>query len=54
VADFAPDLRRILKSAGCDCVRRGKGDHDIWFSPLEQRNFVVDSKSCPGIQPTAS
>ena len=44
MGDFAPDLRRILREAGCYRVRRGKGDHDIWFSPLERRKFVVDSK----------
>jgi len=22
--------------------RQGKGDHEIWFSPVSQRNFVVD------------
>ena len=22
----------------------GKGDHDIWFSPITQISFVVDSK----------
>jgi predicted RNA binding protein YcfA (HicA-like mRNA interferase family) len=44
VGDFAPDLRRMLRDAGCYRVRRGKGDHDIWFSPLERRNFVIDSK----------
>lgn len=44
MGDFAPDLKRILREAGCCRVRRGKGDHDIWFSPLTERNFVVDSK----------
>jgi hypothetical protein len=44
VGDFAPDLRRILRDAGCYRVRHGKGDHDIWFSPLLRRNFVVDFK----------
>jgi hypothetical protein len=23
-------------------VRHGKGDHEIWFSPLNQRHFTVD------------
>ena len=44
MGDFAPDLRRILRAAGCHRVRRGKGDHDIWFSPVSSRNFVVDSR----------
>jgi len=23
--------------------RSGKGDHEIWYSPITQRKFVVDS-----------
>jgi len=44
MGDFAPDLRKLLRDAGCFRVRRGKGDHEIWFSPVTERNFVVDSK----------
>jgi hypothetical protein len=44
MGDFAPDLRKILREAGCYRVRRGKGDHDIWFSPVNSRNFVLNSK----------
>jgi len=24
-------------------VRHGKGDHEIWFSPISGRTFTVDS-----------
>ena len=41
-SDYAPDLKRTLKIAGCLFVRYGKGDHEIWFSPITQRAFVVD------------
>jgi predicted RNA binding protein YcfA (HicA-like mRNA interferase family) len=44
MGDFAPDLKRMLRAAGCYRVRRGKGDHDVWFSPVSGRNFVVDSR----------
>jgi hypothetical protein len=44
MGDFAPDLKRRLREAGCHRVRHGKGDHDIWFSPVTQRHFVVDGK----------
>jgi predicted RNA binding protein YcfA (HicA-like mRNA interferase family) len=44
MGDFAPDLRKLLRDAGCFRVRRGKGDHEIWFSAVTERNFVVDSK----------
>jgi hypothetical protein len=41
---FTPELKRLLLRAGCSFVRSGKGDHEIWFSPMMQVNFVVDSK----------
>jgi len=44
MADLAPKLRRILKDAGCALMRRGKGDHAIWYSPISDRNFPVDEK----------
>ena len=44
MGDFSPDLKKVLHAAGCYRIRRGKGDHDIWFSPVSNRNFVVDSK----------
>jgi hypothetical protein len=33
-----------LRLAGCYHLRNGKGDHAIWFSPINQRPFVVDNK----------
>jgi len=44
VSDFVPELKRILREAGCYFVRSGKGDHEIWFSPKSKRHFPVDSK----------
>ena len=41
---FTPELKRLLPGAGCSFVRHGKGDHELWFSPMMQVNFVVDSK----------
>jgi hypothetical protein len=40
---FTPELITILKAAGCTFIRHGKGDHDIWYSPVSDRRFVVDS-----------
>jgi hypothetical protein len=40
---LTPKLKKILTEAGCYFERPGKGDHDIWYSPLTQRRFVVDS-----------
>jgi hypothetical protein len=42
--DFYPPLRRLLVDSGCLMIRKGKGDHEIWSSPLSDRPFTVDSK----------
>jgi len=34
----------MLREAGCRFVRPGKGDHEIWYSPITRRHFVVDAK----------
>jgi len=41
---YTPELKKILKKAGCYFVRAGRGDHEIWYSPITQINFVVDSQ----------
>ena len=40
---FTPQLKQLLLNAGCYYQRHGKGDHEIWYSPLTNKNFVVDS-----------
>ena len=44
MAEYEKVVREILLENGCSFVRRGKGDHDIWFSPITGRSFPVDSK----------
>lgn len=44
MSDFAPDVKRALSDAGCYFERNGKGDHQIWYSPLSGKRFPVDSK----------
>ena len=44
MADFSKDVKEILKTNGCYFVRHDKGDHDIWYSPITNKNFVVDGK----------
>lgn len=44
MAEYEKKVREILKTNGCEFVRRGKGDHDIWYSPMNQRHITVDSK----------
>lgn len=40
---LAPELKKILSEAGCYFVRQGRGDHEIWFSPIVNRNVTVDN-----------
>ena len=44
MAEYEKKVRQELKMHGCHFVRRGKGDHDIWYSPLANRNVSVDGK----------
>lgn len=39
---YGRELKRILREHGCTFVRHGKGDHEIWFSPITKLNFAVD------------
>jgi len=41
---FTAQLKAILQRAGCQFERQGKGDHEIWFSPITTVRFPVDSK----------
>ena len=43
MAEYEKRVREILKANGCTFVRRGKGDHDIWYSPKSNRNVTVDT-----------
>ena len=44
MADYSPDVKRILRAHGCYFHRQGKGDHEIWCSPITNRYFPVDNK----------
>ena len=42
---YTPELIKLLRLAGCYHLRNSKGDdHAIWFSPINEHPFVVDSK----------
>jgi hypothetical protein len=43
-SSFTPELVRLLTASGCYFERPGKGDHDIWYSPITNLRFPVDSK----------
>jgi len=45
MAEYERKVREILKSNGCTFVRHGKGDHDIWFSPIVGKSFPVDGRA---------
>jgi hypothetical protein len=44
MAEFEKKIREKLKENGCSFHRRGKGDHDIWYSPLTNHYFPVDGR----------
>jgi len=44
MAEYEKKVRKVLSENGCHFVRHGRGDHDIWFSPINNRNFTVDGK----------
>jgi hypothetical protein len=41
MGDYGGPVRELLKQAGCWAHRRGRGDHEIWKSPLSPRPFTV-------------
>lgn len=44
MAEYEKKVRQLLREHGCHFVRRGKGDHDIWNSPITGKNFPVDGE----------
>lgn len=45
MAGFYKDLIAKLQEAGCTFYRHGKGDHEVWYSPISERYFTVDRGS---------
>ena len=35
------ELIQLLRDNGCEFVRHGKGDHQIWYSPITEKKFSV-------------
>ena len=44
MATYEREVRNLLVQAGCSFHREGKGDHEIWYSPLTDRYITVDGK----------
>jgi hypothetical protein len=42
MVSYKPEVIRILREYGCAFVRKGKGDHEIWYGPITKHNFPVD------------
>jgi hypothetical protein len=42
VSGFTGKVKRLLKDAGCYFKRQGRGDHEIWYSPITKICFTVD------------
>jgi hypothetical protein len=47
MSDFALELKRLLREAGCYFVRSGKDDHEIWFSPMVGPEGIPEQRSLP-------
>jgi predicted RNA binding protein YcfA (HicA-like mRNA interferase family) len=41
---FGKEVRDKLRAAGCTFVRHGRGDHDTWHSPINNKHFTVPVK----------
>lgn len=44
MAEYEKKVRDLLREHGCYFVRHGKGDHDIWYSPIKNVHVTVDGK----------
>jgi hypothetical protein len=44
MATYEREVRDYLRAHDCHLYRQGKGDHEIWYSPITRRNFTVDAK----------
>ena len=44
MADYTKQVLKMLSDNNCYFVRRGKGSHNIWHSPIMNRSFTVVTK----------
>lgn len=42
MASYLRKLKKLLADAGCRFHRQGRGDHEIWYSPITERYITVD------------
>lgn len=43
MASYTRSVKQVLRKSGCYFLRQGRGDHEIWFSPISGKSFPVDS-----------
>lgn len=44
MADYYRDVIAMLRQAGYEFKRPGRGDHEIWWHPATGRHVTVDRK----------
>ena len=44
MAEYEKKVRQKLTENGCYFKRHGKGDHDIWYSPITNLPKTVDGE----------
>jgi predicted RNA binding protein YcfA (HicA-like mRNA interferase family) len=44
MADYTKEVRKILSDNGFHVVRKGKGDHVIWYNNITKRTASVDGE----------
>ena len=44
MGSYTPRLKEILRGHGCNFDRPGRGEHEIWYSPITGHRFPVDHK----------
>jgi hypothetical protein len=42
MSSYTLKLKEILRAHGCYFERPGRGDHEIWYSPVTERRIPVD------------
>lgn len=53
-SSFGRRLKRTLLNHGRTFVRNGKGDHEIWFSPITNRNVTLDTGTTSRFTPNST
>ena len=44
VQGYTRQLKALLRKHGCEFVRAGKGDREVWRSPHADKPVVIDGK----------